>query len=69
MRDGLGGGPDESLVVRGEGMFLRVRSRGGVLLPFANCFLDELGKRKTDFQEECDGDKGDGGVCMMNLSG
>lgn len=69
MRDGLGGGPDECLVVKGEEMFLRLRSRAGVPLTFADCFLDELGKRKTDFQDECEGDKGDGGVCMVNLNG
>ena len=38
-------------------------------MTFANCFLDELGKRKTDFQDECDGDKEGDWECMMSSDG
>lgn len=48
-------------------MLLGERSKG-VGLTFANCFLDELGKRKTDFQDVCDGDRVDEDVCMMKTA-
>lgn len=55
VRDGLGGGAEACLGSR------------GVPLTFAKCFFDELGKRKTDFQEECDDNKGDEGECMIQI--
>ena len=37
------------------------------VFPLVRCFFVELGRRKTDFHEECDGVDGEEGACMMEI--